>query len=226
MTLLFALACGGAGAPAAAPAACPDDMLAVPGGSFRSGATAEEVGASLEWPETWHRPRPPAEREVGPFCMDRYEYPNVAGERPRVLVRHGEAADLCAARGRRLCTEDEWTRACVGEDARLYPYGTTWEPGRCLDDVEVGHPEALLPSGSRPGCVSPYGVADLQGSVSEWVQDAHADYPGMRVLRGGTMWTAIYGRGCMARHAHEAHGGPTHDDDGFRCCLSQPEPQP
>lgn len=198
---------------------CPEGMVSVPGGSFLIGAERETVEAA-DWPETWNLPRPPDEATVSSFCIDRYEFPNVQGEKPRVFVTWEAARDACGALGKRLCGEDEWTRACAGELGRLYPYGSLYEPGRCHDDAEVGDESALEGAGSRLGCVSAWGVHDLDGNTSEWVQDPHPDDPvNLRVLRGGTMWLAIYGHGCMSRHAHDLNG-PTHGDDSLRCCLS------
>ena len=198
---------------------CPQGMAAIPAGSFPMGAEREQIEAA-DWPETWNLPRSPGERSTGSFCMDRHEYPNRSGEKPKVYVTWEAARDLCEAEGKRLCTEDEWTKACAGEHGRLFPYGELYEPGRCHDDAEVGDESALEPAGSRSGCVSAFGVADLDGNTSEWVQDAHPNDPeNLRTLRGGTMWLAIYGRGCMSRHAHDLNG-PTHGDDSFRCCLT------
>lgn len=45
-------------------------------------------------------------------CMDRFEWPNRAGELPPVMMRFGEAQDECRSVGKRLCTEFEWELAC------------------------------------------------------------------------------------------------------------------
>jgi len=192
-------------------------MVPVPAGEFESGATGEAVGAALEWPEKWNLPRERATRSTEAFCIDALEYPNAPGAEVRVFVGWQDAADLCAAEGKRLCTEDEWTKACAGPEGLLFPYGDTHEPGRCNDEVTVGDESGKAPAGSFEGCASTYGALDMQGNVSEWVQDPYDER--MRVLRGGTMWLSIYGQGCMSRHAHMQRG-PTHGDDGFRCCKS------
>ncbi|MED5370205.1 MAG: DUF2079 domain-containing protein [Myxococcota bacterium] len=196
---------------------CPADMVPVPGGVFFLGATKGQVQAA-DWEETWNLPRPIKRRETAGFCMDRHPYPNQQGALPMVWVTWDAAEEICAASGKRLCTEDEWARACSGELGRFYPYGNTHEPGRCQDSEEVGDHDALSPAGDHPGCQSAWGIYDLEGKVSEWVADPHPNDPEvLRVLRGGTMWVAIYGHGCPSRHAHEKDG-PTNGDDGFRCC--------
>lgn len=72
---------------------------------------------------------------VGDACMDRYEAPNRAGELPLVMYTLVEAEAWCAARGRRLCFDDEWLAACAGPDGLAYPYGATRVPGACNDDA-------------------------------------------------------------------------------------------
>src|SRR6266404_4780328 len=68
------------------------------------------------------------------FCIDRFEYPNVKGQFPWIFVRWTEAVDLCAGEGKRLCSEDEWTLACEGEDAWPYPYGFVRSAEACVID--------------------------------------------------------------------------------------------
>jgi len=200
---------------------CPAGMVHVPAGSFVSGATGEAIDFYPDWPGIEHLPRPRQTREAGAFCIDLYEYPNVAGEKPRAYVSWDDAVVLCRDRGRRLCTEDEWSKACVGEQGWLFPYGETYQEGYCHADVVEGVGEAhwIEPSGKFPRCVSPFGAHDLEGSLSEWVDAVpHDDDPELRILRGGTMWVGVYGRGCMARHRHH-HTDASHEDDGFRCCA-------
>jgi formylglycine-generating enzyme required for sulfatase activity len=40
----------------------------------------------------------------------------------------------CEGRGKRLCYDDEWTRACAGPEGLTYPYGDVHDPGVCNDD--------------------------------------------------------------------------------------------
>ncbi len=200
---------------------CPEDMVHVPAGAFISGATGEAIDFYPDWPGIEHLPRPRQTRSTGEYCIDRLEYPNVAGEKPRAYVSWDEAKALCRDRGRRLCTEDEWSKACGGEQGWLFPYGDTYQTGLCNADVTEGVGEArwIRPAGDFPRCESPCGALDLEGNLSEWVDAVPADDdPDLRIVRGGTMWVGVYGRGCMARHRHH-HTDASHEDDGFRCCA-------
>ena len=106
---------------------------------------------------------------------------------------------------------------------------------------DIGEDRWLAESGAFSDCESPEGVFDLDGNLSEWVEPGEGpafdtpppplDLPPEHLLqgdkatvRGGTMWIAIYGTGCHARHFHPTFG-PTSNDDGFRCCMDVPHPR-
>jgi sulfatase modifying factor 1 len=131
------------------------------------------------------------------FCIDTYEYPNKKGERPQVMNNFPQAQHLCAAEGKRVCTETEWTMACEGPEYKPYPYGYVRDSKICNGDREyiepkvTGHDEKGAPfmafdskdptvskpelerlwqgveSGSQPKCVSDYGVWDMPGNADE-----------------------------------------------------------
>jgi sulfatase modifying factor 1 len=168
------------------------------------------------------------------FCIDRFEYPNRKGEYPIILVSWYEARDACKAEGKRLCTEDEWTFACEGEETQPYPNGYTRDKDACLNDKpwikfndgalfarssdgarqELDRLWQGLPSGARPLCKSPFGVYDMTGNIDEWTRSS---IPGERpsVLKGG-YWGPVRTRCRPATKAHdETH---TFYQQGFRCC--------
>lgn len=170
------------------------------------------------------------------YCIDRFEYPNRAGANPIVMVDWYEAAALCAGEGKRLCTEDEWTFACEGEEATPYPTGYVRDPAACVVDKpwrawgrfgRRAAPATLLEldklwqgeaSGSRPACRSAFGVYDLTGNVDEWTRSSR---PGERpsVLKGG-YWGPVRARCRPATKAHnQSH---RFYQQGLRCCGDAP----
>src|SRR5437762_2454763 len=52
------------------------------------------------------------------FCIDEYSWPNVKGERPEVMNNFYQAEVKCAAVGKRMCTESEWTLAGEGPETK------------------------------------------------------------------------------------------------------------
>jgi hypothetical protein len=47
-------------------------------------------------------------------CIDQFEFPDIPCAYPVVWVKAAEAAELCAAEGKRLCDANEWEDACQG----------------------------------------------------------------------------------------------------------------
>ena len=57
-------------------------------------------------------------REDAQSCIDQFEFPDIPCTYPVVWVRAREAAQICAAEGKRMCDAHEWEGACAG---RLEP---------------------------------------------------------------------------------------------------------
>lgn len=47
-------------------------------------------------------------------CIDQFEFPDIPCTYPVVWVRAREAAEICAAMGKRICDAHEWEGACAG----------------------------------------------------------------------------------------------------------------
>lgn len=172
------------------------------------------------------------------FCIDRYEWPNKAGENPVVMKTWYEAKDACANIGKRLCGDSEWTVACEGQERLPYPYGYDRNSEACnidkphpdvnekalgSSDPKVRDAEAKRlwqgePSGSRASCVSPYGVFDMTGNVDEWVVN-ESGQPYKSGLKGG-YWGPVRDR-CRPMTTIHSEGFSFYQI-GFRCCSDVP----
>lgn len=172
------------------------------------------------------------------FCIDTYEWPNVVGELPRVMVSWYEAKQLCEASGKRLCDDTEWTLACEGPERLPYPYGWVRDDTLCnIDNTFIawnakklfsGDPQVAAaelerlsqrePIGQRTTCVSPYGVFDLTGNVDEWANHVTGNgHPHVSVFKGGHWVRGIRNR---CRPKTSSHGPEfAFYAEGFRCCA-------
>ena len=163
------------------------------------------------------------------YCIDKFEYPNVYGERPLGGLSWYEASSACEANGKRLCTEPEWENACKGTNGYNFPYGTFHKTGLCPDFVG-----GIQPSGSFPLCNGINDVYDMSGNLWEWVADWMGEYPQgtysdpqgpvfgfFKVMRGGDSWSAVWDESsCTKRRSkYPDFSGVM---VGFRCC-SDPE---
>ncbi len=173
------------------------------------------------------------------FCIDRYEYPNVEGENPMIVVSWNEAKAVCKKGGKRLCTEAEWTFACEGEEGLPYPYGYERDGEACVLDRpwHPFKPDALAPrdgerareelerlweadpSGSHAKCKSPFGVYDLTGNVDEWTTSVQTAPKYKSVLKGG-YWGPVRARCRPATRAHDENFVAY--QQSFRCCADEP----
>ena len=155
---------------------------------------------------------------------------------PQGAISGDQAAAACQRAGKRLCTDQEWLRACQGPAGLTYPYGNTRLPGVC-NDFRANHPvlEYIGPppwtpeqlqhpcinqqfdtvdrAGSNDACVSADGAFDLMGNLHEWTADPSGTYRG-----GSYLDTMVNGNGCL--YLTTAHTTDYADyGTGFRCCA-------
>jgi formylglycine-generating enzyme len=221
---------------AALPAACADDMALVdgefcPAVEYECRRFVDESSPSCA--EYAKKPECRHNLVSKRFCIDRHEWPNRPGERPKVFVSWFEAQSSCESRGKRLCQRSEWTLACEGPKRAPYPYGWRREPSPC----NVGRPpipfavEDLVslrtrahelerlwqgdPIGSHPDCVSAYGVFDMVGNVDEWTDNREESQERVATLNGG-YWGPVRNTCRLTTKTH----GPDFQfyQIGFRCC--------
>jgi len=167
------------------------------------------------------------------FCMDQFEAPNERGTRPFVMMNFHQSRQWCEAKGKRLCTEQEFETACEGPLYEPYFFGwavdtsvcnsnKTWRPfdvaklnaGGARAQREVERLWQGTPSGATPRCMTRDGIFDLLGNVEEWVTSRQGRrWPG--ALMGG-FWAKPW-TGC--RGTNDAHGPSfAFYEVGFRCC--------
>lgn len=171
------------------------------------------------------------------YCVDRFAWPNQRGVRAEVMNNFYQAQVKCAAVGKRMCTESEWTLACEGPEMKPFPYGWKRDPTKCNGDQTWDGPNMKavarrdakelarlwrgVPNGAQPECVSDYGVPDLPGNTDDVVA------------------SETFSDGWKGKYDSVHTGGPwykgtrnqcrpkiyTHDEGfyyyflGFRCCA-------
>lgn len=155
---------------------------------------------------------------------------------PQGYITGLQAEAACQQAGKRLCTSQEWLRACQGAQPTVYPYGDTRQPGLC-NDARATHPaieyfgandpnvwsklghqcinqqaNTLTKTGSKTQCVTTDGAFDMMGNLHEWTSDSSG------IFRGGFYAdTFRNGNGCLYRTT--AHNRQHWDySTGFRCC--------
>ncbi|HYG75768.1 MAG TPA: SUMF1/EgtB/PvdO family nonheme iron enzyme [Planctomycetota bacterium] len=185
---------------------CPVGMVLIPTGPMLYGPTEERnsTAASKEAPQRI---------SMKAFCIDKYEFPNQPGEAPMRSLNWAESKELCVNKGKRLCSEYEFEKACRGPSATLFTYGDGFAEGACAKaDQDYG-------IGQFTNCISGFGVHDMSGGVFEWTSSGPEGNDGERFVRGGMSpdYSATTAR-CTYRGRFKA----THfsREIGFRCCTS------
>ncbi len=198
-----------------------------------------------------------AERAQAPFAPDPWaapyrfvgnEPPPGHHDHPVVLVTRDEARSYCGHLGKRLPTEEEWERAARGDRGGRYPWGNRWDSLKTNVVTRLSGPlrrasewEAFAASfagdrietaavGTHPEDASPFGVLDMAGNVSEWVEGTFgapegadpADHPAFgrnfAVVRGNAWGNRDYSAPLAVRYPYEAARKDIMI--GFRCAAS------
>ncbi len=168
--------------------ALPEGMILIPAGEFWMGA---EDGL----PDS----RPMHRVYLSTYWLDRHEVSNrqyrqcldsgacsppkdqsasddsMLADHPVTNVTWAQARHYCGWLGKRLPTEAEWEKAARGIDGRWYPWGNSDEVVKARPHVAERTKNGTAPIGTMDFAQSPYGVADLVMSVSEWVNDWYAE---------------------------------------------------
>ena len=100
---------------------------------------------------------------------------------PITNVNLPEIQDYLAWSGKRLPTEEEWTRAARGDDTRDYAWGERWN-GKL---AKYGGNPPLMPVSvdSYDEGASPYGVLNMTGNVFEWTASTFTAFDGFEPIK-------------------------------------------
>lgn len=155
---------------------------------------------------------------------------------PVTSISWYDAYSYCRWRDKRLPSEAEWEKAARGQSGQEFAWGNEWDIRKANiiegDDLYDG----VLPVGSYASDRSPYGVMDMGGNVSEWVNDWYQAYSGNqfeseffgevhKIVKGGGAGVGHYSLSVFFRGARRSHGDPAtmSTDVGFRCAKDVKE---
>jgi formylglycine-generating enzyme len=213
-----ALTHGGAAAGDGAPAApalsatSRPGMILIPAGFVFAGTPPDKTPRIADEELPWTK------IAMGEFFIDMLPYPDEAGAIATTNVTRDEASALCVAKGKRLCTELEWERACKGPASTTYETGEPYDPAPCGLGVSA-EVAAKRPTGDRRGCVSGFGVRELHGGAWEWTDGVwgRGGRKDLGVLKGGdSVAGEIAGRCANSLARTPSTKSPSM---GFRCCA-------
>ncbi len=161
-------------------------MMLVPAGTYHIGID-DPVARGFSSSEG-----PMVSVTVGSFYIDKYEVstktylevatklglgiPRIANpenaaehDKPVSGISHEDALQFAEYLKKDLPTEAEWEIAARGAEAYLYPWGNTSDNSRAnLGNSGKDSPHSV---GTKTQDVSPFGVVDMAGNISEWCRD-------------------------------------------------------
>jgi hypothetical protein len=152
------------------------------------------------------------------YFIDLLPYPDEPGAIATVNVTRDEASALCEAKGKRLCTELEWERACKGPANTTYEDGDGFHPPTCGLGMSADL-SARRPTGELNACVSGFGMRDGHGGAWEWTSEpwGRGGRKDLGVLKGGNSVAGeLAGRCANSLARPPATKSPSM---GFRCCF-------
>jgi len=165
---------------------CPADMVAIEGyciDRYEAALTVDGI---------------PHPSNLLPPANANYQAISKPGIPPQAYISRDESERACRQARKRLCSLNEWFRACSGPEKWNYPYGNQEARGKCntgkqhlmslvfggTDPMTWGYlthfnnpnldatPGFLAKTGEYQGCVGTEGVHDMVGNLHEWVADA------------------------------------------------------
>jgi eukaryotic-like serine/threonine-protein kinase len=152
-------------------------MILIPAGSFLSGPDRQQIsvpdyyidktevtnGAYEQYCKARGRPLPP-------------DFSETARANPVANITLDDARDFSSWAGKRLPTMVEWEKAARGTDGSIYPWGNE-QDASFANLAQNGTPGMLRPAAQADRDVSPWGVLDMAGNVSEFVDQLRTPSP-------------------------------------------------
>ena len=197
----------------------------------------ERLNTGEDGPRAMPLPELPEIQRSGRFRARAVSVPGVV---PQGYLSYYQAKSACELAGKRLCTKDEWLKACRGQRGTKFPYGNLYQPDHCNvyrlfhpafvlhGNASTGHRDPRLNllveagvgpllrlTGATDTCASPWGddaVYDMVGNLDEWIEDENGTFLGGFYARSTR-------KGCDASVTEHA---PAYYDYslGTRCCSS------
>ncbi len=195
------------------------EMVVIPGGTFVMGSPANEVGRDNEGPQRsvtikgFAISRCEVTFADWQFCVDsgdcavKYDSGWGREQRPAIRIswndtqRYISWLNTKTGGQYRLPTEAEWEYAARAGKATRYSWGNAPSGEHANGDDVVGWPEDGYKNQTAPAAsfkANPWGLYDMHGNVSEWVEDCrHSNYTG--APSDGSAWLEANGGDCRLR---------------------------
>ena len=146
--------------PSADAASCPKDMASI-GGDF---CIDRYEGRTVEVRVPRRGGKPTVIQEHSPFePVDGVDVMAVVakGRVPQGYISREQADAACRLAGKRLCTDEEWLRACRGKKPTKFPYGDSHVEGRCNDKGVSSFNRLFGPGDGGPPPQSAYDTQNM-----------------------------------------------------------------
>lgn len=167
------------------------EMVHIPAGPFLMGTDSERANSQdrpqheVTLDEYWIDTYPVTNAEYARFIVstkrrapldwDNGAIPDGKMLFPVTMVSWYDAQAYCRWETKRLPVEAEWEKAARGTDGRRWPWGDKIDPKRLNTYYSVGSTTDVT---KYTDGVSPYGVFDMAGNVSEWTASDFQPYVG------------------------------------------------
>lgn len=168
-----------------------DVMITIPAGEFLMGTDSERADKynrpqhTVSLPEYQIDKYPVTHAEFAKFIVATKHRPPLDWANgaipdgktlyPVTMVAWYDAVDYCEWKEKHLPTEAEWEKAARGTDGRRWPWGNLMDSNKLNTYYHVGSSNEVM---TYKNGVSPYGVYDMAGNVSEWTSSDFRPYAG------------------------------------------------